>query len=96
MMSFLSFHAAAVARGDGLRPELLALLVDVPAASHPELTLTHESMVQSRPDRESTDVVGKRASASYLPQASARQAKQPGFVRETAKSEMGHERQNSR
>jgi hypothetical protein len=75
MMSFLSFHATAAARGDGLRPELLALLVGVPAASQPELTLRHEGMMKSRPDPESTDVVGEHTNVSLFPQASARQAK---------------------
>lgn len=35
MMTFLSFHAAAVARGDGLRPEFLARLAAADAAIHP-------------------------------------------------------------
>jgi hypothetical protein len=36
MMSFLSFHAAAAARGEGLRPELFALLVRVAAVPRAE------------------------------------------------------------
>ena len=38
------------------------------------------------------DVVGKHTSVLLFPQTSARQAKRPGFVRETAKSEMGTSR----
>ena len=47
MTSFLSFHAAAAARGEGLRPELLALYVGVPVVPHPELTL-HRKARSSR------------------------------------------------
>lgn len=72
MMSFLSFHAAAAARGDGLRPELLALLVDTAAASHTELPSKHEDMSRSGPDPASIDVVGKHTNISFLPQASLR------------------------
>jgi hypothetical protein len=73
-MSFLSFHAAAAARGDGLRRELLALLAGDPAASRPELALRHEGTIRSRPDPKSTDVAGTHTNVSRFPQASARQA----------------------
>jgi hypothetical protein len=56
MMTFLSFHAAAAARGDGLHPELLALLAGVPAASHAEPALRHDGMSRSRPDPKATEV----------------------------------------
>ena len=46
MTSFLSFHAAAAARGDGLRPELFALRV----APRSELAPRHDGMIQSRLD----------------------------------------------
>jgi hypothetical protein len=80
MMSFLSFHAAAAARGDGLRPELLALLVGVPAASQPELASRHDGIIESRPDPESIDVVARRTNISLFPQASARQASSRGSL----------------
>jgi hypothetical protein len=78
MMSFLDFRAAAAARGDGLRPELLALLAGVPAAPRHELALRHEGTIQSRPDPEPTDVAGTRTNVSLFPQASARQANNSG------------------
>lgn len=54
MTSFLSLHAAAAARGDGLRPELLALLARVAAAPQAALTPRPDSMIQSGPDPAST------------------------------------------
>jgi hypothetical protein len=46
MTSFLSFHAAAAARGDGLNPKLLASRI----APHADLTRRHDGMIQSGPD----------------------------------------------
>ncbi len=48
MTSFLSFHATAAARGDGLRLELLALRVA--AVPHSHLTPRPDGMIQSGPD----------------------------------------------
>ena len=48
MTSFLSLHAAAKARGDGLRPELLALVTGL--APHSASTPRHDGMIQSGPD----------------------------------------------
>lgn len=48
MTSFLSLHAAAAARGDGLRPELLALVAG--AAPRAELASRSDGMIQSGPD----------------------------------------------
>jgi hypothetical protein len=50
MTSFLSFHAAAAARGDGLRPELLALLTRAAVAPDSELRSRADGMIQSGPD----------------------------------------------
>jgi hypothetical protein len=47
MTSFLSFHAAAAARGDGLRPDLLALRIADPRS---DLMRRHDGMIQSGPD----------------------------------------------
>jgi hypothetical protein len=48
MTSFLSLHAAAKARGDGLRPELLALVAGL--APHSASTPRQDGMIQSGPD----------------------------------------------
>jgi hypothetical protein len=48
MTTFLSLHAAAKARGDGLRPELLALVAGI--APHCDSTPRPDGMVQSGPD----------------------------------------------
>jgi hypothetical protein len=53
MTSFLSFHAAATARGDGLRPELFVLLAR--ADSRSNLTSRPDGMLQSGPDPASAD-----------------------------------------
>jgi hypothetical protein len=39
MIPFLAMHAIAAPRGDGLRPELLALLERLEAASSPHLVV---------------------------------------------------------
>ena len=52
MTSFMSFQATAAARGDGLRPELLARLVGTAAPSF-DLTTRSDGMIQSDPDLES-------------------------------------------
>jgi hypothetical protein len=49
MTSFLSFHAVAAARGDGLRAELLALRLDV-GAPYCERMPRRDGMTQSGPD----------------------------------------------
>jgi hypothetical protein len=48
MTSFFSLHAAAAARGDGLRPELLALVVGI--APDAALTPRPDGMIQAGPD----------------------------------------------
>lgn len=50
MTSLLGFHAAAAARGDGLRPELLAALARAAASPHSRTTVRPDGMVQSGPD----------------------------------------------
>jgi hypothetical protein len=47
MTSFLNFHAAAAARGDGLCPELLAVLARTATSPHSHVT-RHDGMTQSR------------------------------------------------
>jgi hypothetical protein len=48
MTSFMSLHAAAAERGEGLRPELLALLAG--ATPSFDLTTRSDGMIQSGPD----------------------------------------------
>ena len=50
MTSFLSFHAVAAARGDGLRPELLALLTRAAVAPQSDVRPRPDGMIQSGPD----------------------------------------------
>jgi hypothetical protein len=71
MTSFLSFHAAAAARGDGLRPELLAVLERVGTAPHSAFTMRPDGMIQSGPDPASTEVAGKHTNVVLFPQVSA-------------------------
>jgi hypothetical protein len=68
MTSFLSFHAAAAVRGDGLRPELLALLVR--ADSRSDLMPRPDGMIQSGSDPVS-------ASERELPNSTFRGAAEP-------------------
>lgn len=56
MTSFLSFHAFAATRGEGLHPELRSLFERVLAAPHSELAVRNDGMVQSGPDPISAEV----------------------------------------
>jgi hypothetical protein len=49
-MLFLSLHALAAKRGDGLHPELRALFERLATAPHSEVTARSEAVVQSGPD----------------------------------------------
>ena len=66
MMSFMSFHAIAAARGDGLRPEFLAL-VGVGTARYSEPTTNSDGMIQSGPDPASGVVADKSTNVSLFP-----------------------------
>jgi hypothetical protein len=66
MMSLMSFHAIAAARGDGLRPEFLAL-VGVGTAPYSKLTTGSDGMIQSGPDPASGAVADKSTNVSLLP-----------------------------
>jgi hypothetical protein len=68
MTSFLSLHAVAAARGDGLRPELLALVAGV--APHSGLTPRSDGMIQAGPDPASRDVAGEPEKVSRFASAS--------------------------
>jgi hypothetical protein len=80
MTSFLSLHAAAAARGDGLRPELLALVAGI--APHSALTPRHDGMIQSGPDPATTRVAGKPTNVAPLPEAASSGTLHP-HIRET-------------
>ena len=73
MTSFLSFHAFASARGDGLRPELRALFERGAAAPRSEPTVRNDGMVQSGPDPISAEVTREQGNVSLFQQASSRQ-----------------------
>ncbi len=81
MTSFLSLHAVAAARGDGLRPELLALARGI--APHPAFTPRHDGMLQSGPDPATTKLAGKPSDVVSFPQAAALGTLHP-HLRETA------------
>ena len=66
MTSFLSLQAAARARGDGLRPELLALVVGI--APHSDLMPRPDGRIQSGPDPK-ISAADKPTDVSVLPQA---------------------------
>jgi hypothetical protein len=50
MSSLRKFHSIAALRGDGLRPELRALLGRPAVGPHSELFVRNDGMVQSGPD----------------------------------------------
>jgi hypothetical protein len=64
MTSLLSFHAAAAARGDGLRPQLLARAT---ASPHSNTTLRSDGMIQSGPDPASDRAANKSAELVPFP-----------------------------
>ena len=66
MTSILSFHAAAAARGDGLRPELLAACARSAVSPH-NTTVRSDGMIQSGPDRASAQVAKKSADVVPFP-----------------------------
>jgi hypothetical protein len=67
MTSLLSFHAAAAARGDGLRPELLAALARTAVSPHSNPTVRSDGMVQSGPDPASDQPSNKSADVVPFP-----------------------------
>jgi hypothetical protein len=71
--SFLSFHAFAAKRGDGLRPEFRALFERVMAAPRSELTIRNDGMTQSGPNPISAEVAPERGNVLPFPQTSTGQ-----------------------
>ena len=67
MTSLLSFHAATAARGDGLRPELLAALARTVVSPNSGVTTRSDGTIQSGPDPASAHVAGKSAELVPFP-----------------------------
>jgi hypothetical protein len=68
MISLLSFHAAAAARGDGLRAELLlAALARNAVSPNSGVTTRSDGMIQSGPDPASGHVTKKPAELVPFP-----------------------------
>ena len=67
MTSLLGFHAAAAARGDGLRPELLAALARNAVSPHSNTTVRSDGMIQSGPDPASDRATNKSAELVPFP-----------------------------
>jgi hypothetical protein len=76
MTSLLNFHAAAAARGDGLRPELFAALARTAVSPHSKMTMRSDGMIQSGPDPASADVASRSAELVPFPR--------PKRIRESA------------
>jgi hypothetical protein len=67
MTSLLSFHAAAAARGDGLRPELLAALARTAGSPNSGVTTRSDGLIQSGPDRASDRAANQSADVVPFP-----------------------------
>jgi hypothetical protein len=67
MTSLLSFHATAIASGDGFRPELLAALARTAVSPH-NTTVRSDGMIQSGPDPASSGEANKSAEVVPFPQ----------------------------
>lgn len=76
MTCLISFHAAAAARGDGLCPELLAVLARNAVSPHSNAAVRSDGMTQSGPDPASSQVTRKSADVVPFPR--------PKCVREKA------------
>lgn len=67
MTSILSFHAAAIDRGEGLRPELVTALARAAASPRCGMTVRSDGMVQSGPDPASGQAANKPADVVPFP-----------------------------
>jgi hypothetical protein len=65
MCSFHQFSAFAASRGEGLRPELRALIERAAASPFSEVSLRHDGLVQAGPDLES-EIASSRAKVVLL------------------------------
>lgn len=76
MTSFLNFHALAVARGEGLHPELRLLFERAATSPFSDVAIRHDGALQSGPDPAS-EIVPERVNMSHFLHPSARQADGP-------------------
>jgi hypothetical protein len=82
MTTFLSFHAFAAARGEGLRPELQLLFERATMSVFSNVVIRQDGMLQSGPDPAS-EIVPERVNVSLFRQISARQTGEPNQTRDT-------------
>jgi hypothetical protein len=72
MTTFLSFHAFAAARGEGLHPELRLLFERAATSPVSDVVIRHDGLLQSGPDP-AAEIVPERVNVSPFPQARVRQ-----------------------
>jgi len=82
MTNFLNFHAFAVARGEGLHPELRLLFERAATSPFSDVAIRHDGGLQSGPDPAS-EIVPERVNVSLFLNASARQTDVPNQNLET-------------
>ena len=82
MTTFLNFHIFAMARGEGLHPELQLLFERAATSPFSDVAIRHDGRSQSGPDPVS-EIVPERVNVSLFPQALARQTDEPSQNRET-------------
>jgi hypothetical protein len=72
MTAFLSFHAFAAARGEGLHPELRLLFERAAMSPVSDVPIRHDGLLQSGPDP-AAEIGLERVNVSLFPQAQVRQ-----------------------
>jgi hypothetical protein len=72
MTTFLSFHAFAAARGEGLHPQLRLLFERAATSPVSDVVIRHDGLLQSGPDP-AAEIVPERVNVSPFPQARVRQ-----------------------
>jgi hypothetical protein len=82
MTTFLSFHAFAAARGEGLRPELQLLFERATMSVFANAVIRQDGMLQSGPDPAS-EIVPERVNVSLFRQISARPTGEPNQTPDT-------------
>ena len=68
MMTFLNLHVFAVARGEGLHPELRLLFERAATSPVSDVAIRHDGLLHSGPDPAS-EIVPERVNVSLFPQA---------------------------
>jgi hypothetical protein len=82
MTNFLTFHAFAAGRGEGLHPELRLLFERAATSPVSDVVIRHDGFLQSGPDP-TAEIVPERLNASLFPQAQVQQADEPNQNSET-------------